>query len=145
MPAIWAKESGVNACYNPAMVTSDLSTFRITLFYGPEAVEDQPSIQNCVYNVKKRSWKGGIQVAVEIDDAQLSRARASIDFERWLRPHLTGVSAERVAWRQPDGPASSPLPALAHNVPDAAGKCGSSCSTCLGFSGLDTTSCIWTL
>ena len=44
---------------------SDLSLFRVTLFVGPQPVEGKPFTQSTVYNVKKRSWKGGIQVAVE--------------------------------------------------------------------------------
>ena len=45
---------------------------RITLFFGPEPVEGEPGTQACVFNVKKRSWKAGIQVSVEIGTDQLS-------------------------------------------------------------------------
>ena len=47
-------------------------SYRVTLFFGPEAVEGQPDVLACVFNVKKRSWKAGIQVSVEIRVGQLS-------------------------------------------------------------------------
>jgi len=40
------------------------SQFRVALFVGPQPVEGKPFTSSCVFNVKKRSWKGGIQVAV---------------------------------------------------------------------------------
>ena len=49
--------------------------FRITFFYGPEAAPDRPGVVRCVFNVKKRSWKGGVQVTVELARAQLERIR----------------------------------------------------------------------
>ena len=48
------------------------SSHRVTLFFGPEPVEREPDTQVCVFNVKKRSWKAGIQVSVEIRADQLS-------------------------------------------------------------------------
>lgn len=68
--------------------------YRITLFYGPELVEGQPSRLRCVFNVKKRSWKGGVQVSVELDDGQATRARQAAGFEAWLQNVLAGVAAE---------------------------------------------------
>lgn len=68
--------------------------YRVTLFYGPEPVEAQPTRMACVFNVKKRSWKGGVQVAVELDEAQIARARQAADFEAWLAAMLAGVPAE---------------------------------------------------
>jgi hypothetical protein len=65
--------------------------FRITLFYGPEPVEGRQRVQSCVFNVKKRSWKAGVQVAVELEEAQLSRARATLRFDDWLAGLLTVV------------------------------------------------------
>ncbi len=74
----------------------ELPPYRITLFYGPEPVETHPSRVVCVFNVKKRSWKGGVQVAVELHEAQAARARQALDFEPWLHKALTSVSeAER--------------------------------------------------
>lgn len=65
--------------------------YRITLFYGPEQVEGQPARLHCVFNVKKRSWKGGVQVSVELDRTQVARARQVADFDAWLRSVLVGV------------------------------------------------------
>ena len=72
----------------------ELPPYRITLFYGPEPVEAHPSRVACVFNVKKRSWKGGVQVAVELDDAQAARARQALDFEPWLLKALASVAGE---------------------------------------------------
>ena len=49
--------------------------FRTTFFFGPEDVPERPGVLRCVFNTKKRSWKGGIQVAVELADVQLERLR----------------------------------------------------------------------
>jgi hypothetical protein len=49
--------------------------FRITFFFGPEEAPDRPGVVRCVFNVKKRSWKGGVQVTVELAAAQLERIR----------------------------------------------------------------------
>ena len=49
--------------------------FRTTFFFGPEDVPERPGVLRCVFNTKKRSWKGGIQVAVELAQAQLERLR----------------------------------------------------------------------
>ena len=49
--------------------------FRITFFFGPEETPDRPGVVRCVFNVKKRSWKGGVQVTVELAAAQLERIR----------------------------------------------------------------------
>jgi hypothetical protein len=49
--------------------------FRTTFFFGPEDVPERPGVLRCVFNTKKRSWKGGIQVAVELTDVQLERLR----------------------------------------------------------------------
>ena len=51
--------------------TSSESPYRVTLFFGPEPV-GTPDILACVFNVKKRSWKAGVQVSVEITATQLS-------------------------------------------------------------------------
>ena len=49
--------------------------FRITFFFGPDNVPDRPDVLSCVFNVKKRSWKGGVQVSVELTEEQLTRLR----------------------------------------------------------------------
>ena len=49
----------------------DVPSYRVTLFFGPEPVEGRPDVLACVFNVKKRSWKAGIQVSVEIGTDQL--------------------------------------------------------------------------
>jgi hypothetical protein len=72
----------------------ELPPYRITLFYGPEPVEAHPSRVACVFNVKKRSWKGGVQVAVEVDEAQAAHARAALAFEPWLHKVLTSVAED---------------------------------------------------
>lgn len=69
----------------------ELPPYRITLFYGPEPGEALPSHVACVFNVKKRSWKGGVQVAVELDEAQVARARHILAFAPWLHKVLTSV------------------------------------------------------
>ena len=55
--------------------TRAAQTYRVTFFFGPESVEGQPDVLACVFNVKKRSWKAGIQVSVEIGPDQLSIIR----------------------------------------------------------------------
>jgi hypothetical protein len=74
----------------------DVPRYRIGFFYGPEPVEGRPGILSCTFNVKKRSWKGGVQIAVEVDDQQIARARAATGFESWLARMLsTLLDAER--------------------------------------------------
>jgi hypothetical protein len=65
--------------------------YRITLFYGPEPVTADPPQTQCVFNVKKRSWKAGVQIAVPLRDAELARARDAIGFEAWLESLLAAV------------------------------------------------------
>lgn len=65
--------------------------YRWTLFYGPERHSSYPSVQYCIFNLKKRSWKGGIQVAVEITDDQLAFAQKELNFRSWLMNHLASV------------------------------------------------------
>jgi hypothetical protein len=68
-----------------------MSQYRVTLFYGPESVEMRSDIAQCVFNVKKRSWKGGVQVAVEMENEQIARARQAIGFDPWLQAALAAV------------------------------------------------------
>lgn len=65
--------------------------FRTTFFFGPEDVPERPGILRCVFNTKKRSWKGGIQVAVELAGPQLERLR-----ERGLLGELLEMLRARV-------------------------------------------------
>ena len=70
------------------------SQFRVTLFVGPQPVEGRPFTSSCVFNVKKRSWKGGIQVAVEIAQSQIDGLNTEIDLSRWLAQALIDLSDE---------------------------------------------------
>lgn len=58
--------------------------YRITLFFGPEALDEDPATRQCVFNVKKRSWKAGIQVSVHLADSDL----ASVDRTLNVRARL---------------------------------------------------------
>jgi len=71
----------------------DTSLYRVTLFFGPEAVPGENSVQACVFNVKKRSWKAGIQVAVEIRTDQLSALRQVIQLDTRLEKSVTVLDA----------------------------------------------------
>lgn len=65
----------------------DASPFRVTLFFGPEPVEGRPEVVACVFNVKKRSWKAGVQVSVEIGRSQLSALAEQLRLpDRLARP-----------------------------------------------------------
>jgi hypothetical protein len=70
------------------------SQFRVTLFVGPQPVEGKPFTSSCVFNVKKRSWKGGIQIAVAITRSQIDVLSTDVDFSRWLALALIGLSDE---------------------------------------------------
>ena len=70
------------------------SQFRVTLFVGSQPVKGKPFTSSCVFNVKKRSWKGGIQVAVAITQSQIEMLSAGMDFSRWLDLALNGLSDE---------------------------------------------------
>ena len=68
--------------------------FRVTLFVGPQPVEGRPLTTSCVFNVKKRSWKGGIQVAVAITESQIDMLSTELDLSRWLAQALHDLSDE---------------------------------------------------
>lgn len=70
------------------------SQFRVTLFVGPQPVEGRPFTSSCVFNVKKRSWKGGIQVAVDISQSQIDTLSTEVDLSRWLAKALNDLSAD---------------------------------------------------
>ena len=82
--------------YNPAMSEMALPKvpqYRMTLFYGPEPHEEDPSALYCVFNVKKRSWKGGVQVVIEISQAQLAHIRNRFEFDQWLQASVCHLPA----------------------------------------------------
>ena len=68
--------------------------FRVTLFVGPQPVKGRPFTHSCVFNVKKRSWKGGIQVDVTIAQGQIDRLSADVDFSNWLAQALADLPNE---------------------------------------------------
>ena len=70
------------------MASPKIPAYRMTLFYGPGRDESDSDVVYCVFNVKKRSWKGGVQVAVEMSQAQLSHIRKVFDFDQWLKTSL---------------------------------------------------------
>lgn len=70
------------------------SQFRVTLFVGPQPVEGKPFTSSCVFNVKKRSWKGGIQVAVVLTHSQIDTLSADVGFSRWLASALVDLADE---------------------------------------------------
>ena len=47
-------------------------------------MEGRSDASSCIFNVKKRSWKGGIQVAVVITQNQIDTLSTDVDFPRWL-------------------------------------------------------------
>ena len=78
----------------------DLSVYRITLFFGPEPVEKKPHTVACVFNVKKRSWKAGIQVAVEIHTSQLLALRKTMALNDRLVAILKEAEQDEVSYYQ---------------------------------------------
>jgi len=71
--------------------------FRITFFFGPEAAPDRHGVVRCVFNVKKRSWKGGVQVPVELASAQLERIRDRGQFGELIEMIRAKVEPEMFA------------------------------------------------
>lgn len=65
--------------------------YRITLFFGPEALNNDPETLQTVFNVKKRSWKAGIQVAVHLSATLIRQVRDRLDFPSWLESSWTAV------------------------------------------------------
>jgi hypothetical protein len=83
---------------------ADPSQYRMTLFVGPQTVQGKPFTQATVYNVKKRSWKGGVQVSVEVDQAQIDRLSAAIGFSQWLEAALAAIlPQEQPSYRERAG------------------------------------------
>lgn len=74
--------------------SSGLPQFRVTVFVGPQTLEGKPSTYCTVFNVKKRSWKGGVQVSVEIDRAQIDSIGFATGFQSWLTEALAPITTE---------------------------------------------------
>ena len=68
-----------------ALPSSKIPAYRITLFFGPEVHETDSNVLYCVFNVKKRSWKGGIQLVVEMTRTQAARLNRLLQVETWLQ------------------------------------------------------------
>jgi hypothetical protein len=69
----------------------DWVSYRITLFYGPECTDEASGRVHCVFNVKKRSWRAGTQVAVELDQEQLAHTRRITGAEARMRTALASL------------------------------------------------------
>ena len=69
--------------------------FRITLFYGPEVIEGTSDTIHCVFNVKKRSWKGGVQVDIVVENHQIQDLQAGLVFQPWIEEHLHEVPLDQ--------------------------------------------------
>ena len=68
--------------------------FRTTLFFGPEPVAGASGLVRCVFNVKKRSWKSGIQVEVRLPEGAIDQVGATLGYEAWVEGLLAAVPAE---------------------------------------------------
>jgi hypothetical protein len=68
--------------------------FRITLFYGPEPVEGASETIHCVFNVKKRSWKGGVQVDIVVGRHQIQQLENHLKFQPWMDELLRVVPSD---------------------------------------------------
>ena len=79
------------------MMAQDSSSYRVTLFFGPEPVDGGADVQACVFNVKKRSWRAGVQISVEIGRGQLSALRHKIQLTDRLTPSFLALSTEERA------------------------------------------------
>ena len=95
--------SNVTLCCVPHVVQSSpmaisssprIPSYRTTLFFGPEGHETNPDLFYCVFNVKKRSWKGGIQLVVEMAHPHASRLKQILQLETWLRNVLRHLPPE---------------------------------------------------
>lgn len=76
------------------ITASDQAQYRITFFFGPEPLADRPMHASCTFNVKKRSWKGGVQVAVDVSDRQVGRAREILKLSDQLTQALAQAPAD---------------------------------------------------
>ena len=73
---------------------ADPTQYRVTFFFGPEPVEHRPDHLRCVFNVKKRSWKGGVQVSLDIAQNHVDQARQEIGFSSWVEHQLRKICQE---------------------------------------------------
>jgi hypothetical protein len=77
------------------------SPFRITFFFGPDTTGQDGCHWRCVFNVKKRSWKGGVQVSVDISRSQVTRLVEALHLAAWTNEILASVpDDERPALRR---------------------------------------------
>ncbi len=84
--------------------THDITAYRVTFFFGPEPVEGKTDVLACVFNVKKRSWKAGIQVAVEVSSSQLSALERVVQLTDRLAKSLVAVEfQERSDYQERSG------------------------------------------
>jgi hypothetical protein len=74
--------------------THDIAAYRVSFFFGPEPVEGKEDVLACVFNVKKRSWKAGTQVVVEISNRQLSALGRTIQWTDRLTKSLAAVEPQ---------------------------------------------------
>lgn len=72
----------------------DVPSYRVTFFFGPEPVKGRPDMLACVFNVKKRSWKAGIQISVEMSADQLSVLRQRMRLDDRLAKSLTTLDPQ---------------------------------------------------
>ncbi len=77
--------------------THDIAAYRVSFFFGPEPVEGKVDVVACVFNVKKRSWKSGIQVAVEVSSSQLLAIERRIQLTDQLAKSLVVVEPQEQA------------------------------------------------
>lgn len=78
----------------PPVTPPESSPYRVTLFFGPETVAERLDTVACVFNVKKRSWKAGVQVTVEINKTQLSVLAEALQLTSRLEQAFKQVDAE---------------------------------------------------
>jgi hypothetical protein len=74
----------------------DISSYRVTFFFGPESGGQRPDVLTCVFNVKKRSWKAGIQVSVEMSSEQLAVLRQKIRLTDRLAKSLRALDPQEL-------------------------------------------------
>ena len=71
----------------------EVPSYRVTFFFGPEPVEGRSDVLACTFNVKKRSWKAGIQVSVEMNTDQLSVLRQKMRLDDRLAKSLMALDS----------------------------------------------------
>lgn len=72
-------------------VPPDQLPYRVTLFFGPETVEEREGTHYCVFNVKKRSWKAGIQITVEMKQADITALQEALQLAEGLSKALASL------------------------------------------------------